>query len=303
LVYVGSSSGDNETRLFINDPENVPTPAYLTLSYCWGKKEFPCLTKETLETFIERIDVNALPATLREAIQVTRHLGYSYIWIDALCILQDSKEDWQTESIKMGSIYRTSILTIAAMGAPSVFHGLFMSRNPLCYQDLQLSNSKFAFSARAGDVDPRFKREFEVLGPAASPLQTRAWCVQEELLAPRTLFFGASGLFWQYTECEADEGYPVGSKHGDSHNLKREVMQSLAAPDVEVRGTWRSILRRYTGGKLTYASDKLVAISGLAQLLARAKGEEYVAGMWKRDVFHDLLWYSLNGQWKENRTL
>lgn len=195
LVYVGSSSDDNETRLFINDQENVPTPEYLTLSYCCGKKEFPCLTKETLSTFIERIDVNALPATLREAIQVTRRLGHSYIWIDALCILQDSKEDWQTESIKMGSIYRASVLTIAAMGAPSVFHGLFMSRNPLCYQDLHLSNSKFVFSARAGHVAPRFKREFEVLGPAASPLQTRAWCVQEELLAPRTLFFGASGLF------------------------------------------------------------------------------------------------------------
>jgi hypothetical protein len=120
----------------------------------------------------------------------------------------------------MGSIYRTSILTIAATGAPSVFHGLFMSRNPLCYRDLHLSNSKFVFSARAGHVDPQFKHEFEVLGPAASPLQTRAWCVQEELLAPRTLFFGTSGLSWQCTECGADEGYPVGNKHGDSHNLK-----------------------------------------------------------------------------------
>jgi hypothetical protein len=52
------------TRLFVNDQENVPTPEYLTLGYHWGKNEFPCLTKGALSTFIERIDVNALPATL-----------------------------------------------------------------------------------------------------------------------------------------------------------------------------------------------------------------------------------------------
>jgi hypothetical protein len=64
LLYVGSSSDDSKTRLFVNDQENVPTPEYLTLGYRWSKNEFPCLTKGALSTFIERIDVNALPATL-----------------------------------------------------------------------------------------------------------------------------------------------------------------------------------------------------------------------------------------------
>jgi hypothetical protein len=61
---------------------------------------------------------------------------------------------------------------------------------------------------------------------------------------------------------------------------------------LEVRGTWRSISRRCAGGKLTCTSDKLVALSGLA-LLTRAKEEEYVTGMWKRDVLPRFPGYKL----------
>lgn len=161
---------------------------------------------------LEAVDVSTLPAILKDAVEVTRYLGYSYFWIDALCIVQDSRADWLLESCKMGSIYQKSVVTIAALRGAECFQGLFTARNPLCYADLPLSKSPFVFSKRAGNVDHGPKREFQVLGPASSPLQTRAWCVQEQLLSPRTLFFGSSGIFWQCIECHADKGYPVGTK-------------------------------------------------------------------------------------------
>jgi hypothetical protein len=303
LLFVGSSPDHKNVKLFINDRQrNGPTLQYLTLSYCWGKREFPRLTEATQSAFSDNIDTDTLPATFQHAIQVTRRLGFSYIWIDALCIIQDSKSDWLTESVKMGSIYRNSVLTIAALGAADCFQGCFLRRNPLCYRDIPLSNSDLIFSSRAGSVEPGFKREFEVLGPAASPLQTRAWCVQEQLLSPRTLFFGFSGVFWQCIEYEADEACPLGTRN-ESANLKGLVTSSLTSQDFDVRKTWRAVLERYTGCKLTYPSDKLVAISGIARLLARTSGEEYVAGMWKRDIWHDLLWHSQGTKWTDNHLL
>jgi len=299
LLYVGTAPEHKDVKLVTN---NQKTLEYFTLSYCWGKKEFPSLTEAALPAFLNRIDIESLPATLQHAIKVTQLLGYSYLWIDALCIIQDSKADWLAESVKMGSIYRKSALTIAALGAADSYQGLFRSRNPLCYRDLPLSNSKFVYSHRAGNVDPGFTREFEVIGPAASPLQTRAWCVQEQLSAPRTLFFGASGVFWQCLECEADEGYPLGTK-SKAPNLKKLVSSCLSSGDFNVRKTWRAIRERYTGCKLTYASDKLVAISGIARLLAKASGFEYVAGMWNKDLWHDLLWHSKGSRWRDNNSL
>ncbi|CAG5152967.1 uncharacterized protein ALTATR162_LOCUS2983 [Alternaria atra] len=268
-----------------------------------GKKKFPNLEEAKLADFMNNIDEASLPQTLQDAIIITRYLGYSYLWIDAFCIIQDSPSDWLAESVKMGSIYRKSVFTIAALGAANVYQGCFTARNPNCYRDISLSDPNLVFSARAGDVYPGFKREFEVFGPVASPLQTRAWCVQEQLLSPRTLFFGASGIFWQCLECEADEGYPQGTK-GSEENLKSVVTKSLVSPgESDVRKTWRTVLQRYTGCKLTYASDKLVAISGVGRLLAKASGDEFIAGMLKQDIWRDLLWSSQETLWSQNEDL
>ncbi|KAI9778426.1 MAG: hypothetical protein M1839_008072 [Geoglossum umbratile] len=157
LLFVGGSH--DILKVYINDTEkNGPTPEYLTLGYCWGKKEFTCLTGANLATFINEIDIEILPATIRDAIQVTRRLGFSYIWIDALCIPQDSKAEWAAESAKMGSVYRNS--TIAALGASDSFQGCFTRRNPLCFRDIRIPNSDFVLSSRALIATPGFGQGF-----------------------------------------------------------------------------------------------------------------------------------------------
>jgi hypothetical protein len=307
VCYTSGASQDDEVcKLYINNAEeNGTTPQYLTLSYCWGKKEFMCLTKTTIETFLENIDIAILPTTIRDAIHISRRLGYSYIWIDALCIIQDSKEDWATESTKMGSIYRNSQLTIAALGAADSYQGCFVKRNPLCFRDIHLPTTDFFITSRVDRAAPTFKREFEVLGPAASPLQNRAWVVQEQASSPRTLYFGSSGMSWQCLECEADEAYPPGTKinkstKSESPNLKRLLHASLLSKEFHFAKTWKSILGRYTSCKLTFPSDKLVAISGIAKLLAKASDQEYLAGLWAEDLCHWLLWSSKPSKWVEN---
>jgi hypothetical protein len=103
---------------------------YLTLSYCWGQGERLLTTKQCYEAFQRRLPTNGqMPLTFREAFIVTRALGHRYLWIDALCIIQDDVNDLNKEMARMGDIYQNSILTIFAEKGPDTDSGLFASRN------------------------------------------------------------------------------------------------------------------------------------------------------------------------------
>ncbi|KAH6696567.1 heterokaryon incompatibility protein-domain-containing protein [Leptodontidium sp. MPI-SDFR-AT-0119] len=89
---------------------------YATLSYCWGDMmpEGSTTTMSNIHRREERMESTGLPQTLRDAFTVTRALGIRYLWVDALCIIQDSREDWELESSKMASIYSNSLVSVAA---------------------------------------------------------------------------------------------------------------------------------------------------------------------------------------------
>ncbi|CZR56115.1 uncharacterized protein PAC_06003 [Phialocephala subalpina] len=86
-------------------------------------------TIATLPSQISRIDHSEMPLTIRDAFEITRALNIRYIWIDALCIIQDSKPDWEVESSKMGSIYSQALVTIAADYGNSAHSGYYNRGN------------------------------------------------------------------------------------------------------------------------------------------------------------------------------
>jgi hypothetical protein len=112
---------DHPPRLVLS---NGTKCEYGALSHCWGGEITHVLTTETLEDFQNEIKITELPANFADAILIAGNLGLKYIWIDSLCILQDSREDWEIESGKMGSIYRNSTVTIAALTSPGSKHGI-----------------------------------------------------------------------------------------------------------------------------------------------------------------------------------
>lgn len=83
-----------------------------------------------------------LPRLFREAIVATLSLGYRYLWIDALGIIQDSEEDWRREAAVIGKVFSCSICTIATASAKKCHDGLFTKRNPLIDMSCRLSNDK-----------------------------------------------------------------------------------------------------------------------------------------------------------------
>jgi hypothetical protein len=86
----------------------------MTLSHCWGLVDFFKLTTKTLSLMLAGIGTDTLASTFQDAIRTARFLGVEYLWIDALCILQDSKEDWELESATMGKVYGNGLCNLAA---------------------------------------------------------------------------------------------------------------------------------------------------------------------------------------------
>lgn len=107
---------------------------YATLSYCWGyipkaKREL-LNTSSNIASRLSGISMDELPKTLQHAVWTVRALGISYIWIDALCIIQDDLNDWTKEASRMGHTYQQSCVTTAATTSNSSFDGFLHDRGP-----------------------------------------------------------------------------------------------------------------------------------------------------------------------------
>ncbi|KAF7941607.1 uncharacterized protein EAE97_006444 [Botrytis byssoidea] len=112
-------------------PSSVNRPSYTTLSHCWGSNHIIQTTSSTIKILYGGIRKADLPATFQDAISVVRALGLRFIWIDSLCIVQDSLDDWKHESVLMASIYSNCYVNIAATGAADSSKGCLAPRNPL----------------------------------------------------------------------------------------------------------------------------------------------------------------------------
>lgn len=94
---------------------------YVTLSHCWGGSLPLRTTKETVHLYSWEIPYELIPKTFHDALTITRALDVPYLWIDALCIIQDDHNDWQIEASKMKDVYSGSLITIAATHALNSF--------------------------------------------------------------------------------------------------------------------------------------------------------------------------------------
>jgi hypothetical protein len=152
---------------------------YAALSYCWGGVQSYVTTRATIECHTNHLKLEAMPATIRDAIRTTRDLGIRYLWIDALCIIQDSKIDKEVEITNMNKIYKDATVTIAAANASSVHDG-FLAPRP------SPSGIEVAFNCPGGQpskvwlVQKEFYKEEDY-----GPLYYRAWALQERIVSPR----------------------------------------------------------------------------------------------------------------------
>jgi hypothetical protein len=144
---------------------------YVALSHRWGQsRPVPCTMKSSIEYHKQDgLPYNDFPKTFRDAIDVTRGLGFGFLWIDCLCIIQDSPEDWKSEARRMAIIYDNAVLTIAAMDAEDSTQGLTPTN-----------------------------------GGCVGILETRGWACQERMIAPRTMMFTRGKVVWECRQATVD---------------------------------------------------------------------------------------------------
>lgn len=297
--------------------ETSPISPYITLSHCWGKIEIKKLTKANISQLTKSIDINELTKTFQEAIIVARRLGIQFLWIDSLCIIQDSREDWARESSAMGDVYKNALCNIAATAAPDGRTGCFLERNPLLARTCRLRIEGLPGPAPKSQVYDLARGDFWKQGISAAPLIQRGWVLQERTLAPRVIHFGKNQLFWECHELDSCEMFPdgvpkeclgdeyggFGFKHFDpatdgikireSPLFNWEIRADRFWPLDPMVGSfilWRSIVETYTKCLLTNSQDKLVAISAIARQFQPILKDEYKAGLWRRHLAQHLLW-------------
>ncbi|KAI1380582.1 heterokaryon incompatibility protein-domain-containing protein [Hypoxylon crocopeplum] len=182
VLDLGSKPVDSIKLLSITDGSKH---AYACLSHCWGKPKAGQPGTITLTTQNESLlkrgtALDHLPRNYRDAIHFCRLLDIRYLWTDALCIIQDSAEDWAGESLKMGSYNGNSLVCLAATRSPDHDGGLQPIETRMEYQ-------------LAGTTGPAKKCPHEEY----YPLLIRAWVYQERRLSPRVLHFCGNELVFE----------------------------------------------------------------------------------------------------------
>jgi len=281
------------------------TLPYMTLSYRWGHHSNFLLQETTLETFKRGFPISTLPRTFQDAVEIARHLSIQFIWIDALCIIQDSQSDWHAEALTMRDVYAHTTCNIAASAAKDEHDGFFKERDIEEILPARIEAHETDTADHAGrHFYTVFAKEYWKHQLDSSSLHSRGWVFQECLLAPRILYFGRHQVLWQchaVTKCEAFPAcipYNIADMNLDHvraeyevrRSAKNEVSASQRLRPTPIYALWDRLVERYSACGLTRSTDKLPAFAGVAQLFAEVTHDEYVAGLWKSRIVEGLNW-------------
>ena len=276
---------------------------YTTLSHCWGGRDVLKLTLHTQTSFKQGIPLASLPLTFQDAVDVTRKLGLRYLWIDSLCILQDSVEDWHKESAMMDKIYTHARVNIAATCAEDSSKGLYRERDVAALNPPKIKLGKIGSTPKDYWIIDHAMWSTEI---EDGPLNDRGWVIQERLLAARVLHFGKHQMVWECCEKASTEILCASTLPGRNHmaptfkNLNstlplatnpQEGLQPSYPKAFWPYILWSQIVEIYSTAKLSYSTDKLVAISGIAKVFGKRTNTSYHAGMWAGCLEYQLLWH------------
>jgi hypothetical protein len=296
-------TGPDTVRLHVADGAEQDR-RYVALSYCWGKQQTCITTAESVSAHLQGIPVTSLHKTIRDAVFVTRKLGLAYLWVDALCIIQDSDDDKAAEIAKMGDIYTNATLTISAAGAKDCDQGFLIERKD-CKERYDESSEELPYLCPDG-AEGKIRLVStgnDVTNDEAENIYERAWTHQERMLSPRMLTFGSKKLSWQcltVSHCDID----IEDDHFGSSTLDiRKFLSDVAGNKLGAEGSpspnketvyrwWREVVQGYSEGRLSVLPDKLSAVSAAARRFASVLQSEYVHGLWRDDLARGLMWYS-----------
>jgi heterokaryon incompatibility protein (HET) len=276
-----------------------PLPEYFTLSHCWGTGQTRTTTQSTLAGHRQGLPVLDLPKTYSDAVKATQRLGVRYLWIDSLCIIQDSQEDWEREAQAMAAIYRNSSLTISATSSPDGKGG--------CYLEKRTGTLESISETTKNGYRYFVKLRNRVVGKdIPMPLIRMGWVLQETVLSRRILHLTSDQIFWQCKECFLLEDGAV-AKDDTGGRVSLLSASSLGfIPETDLRNKssrdqmlqWHAWMEDYSRRDFTYDKDRLPAMAGMIQYYQANTKDIPLIGLWISTIHLDLAW-SVNGPEKD----
>lgn len=320
LLDVGLSSGEKIS--LVTTPDTHSDINYAALSYCWGPPEDALKQPRLLTSNIADLHTNISPAQLSpvmlDAITVCRDLRIPYIWIDALCIIQDSKTDWEQESQVMARVYESASLTICAMSSSSCLLPFLAPRpswSKYPYNSPSIPGGTFCFRPIPGydnpdpTPNPILKTTPLDQDLAASRWSQRGWVFQEKAMSPRKLFFGDAMLHLQLDD------RTVVSENGvhtylapHAYDINTNILSESTIPigpllreKWHVYELWHAAVVGFAHLQWTNGMDLFPGLSGIAERFRSALvGARYLAGHWEGDLHNSLVWATTQ-RWDANR--
>ncbi|KAI0127620.1 heterokaryon incompatibility protein-domain-containing protein [Xylariales sp. AK1849] len=207
--------------------------------------------RSNIEQWHEKLPPLGKWKTFADAVQISRGLGIYYIWIDSLCIIQDSKEDWQMEYPQMCNVYKHSYCNLAATSALDDTVGCCSERDldmdlplRLCFgmTEDQPRGSTSSTITIPKDCEVSLRGQYDLCKQQTwinditySPLNSRGWVLQERLLSPRVLNFTKTQLYWECDRMQASESYPYGFPKESYANIQAKALNLFRLRGIHSR--------------------------------------------------------------------
>ncbi|KAL7925629.1 HET domain-containing protein [Trichoderma austrokoningii] len=280
------------------EPKPLTESRYACLSHCWGKTQILRAVSGNIEKLKNEIPWNSLSKTFQDAIDFSRTIGIEYLWIDSLCIIQNSANDWEIEAAKMADSYANCHITLAATasidGSIGFFPNLPEYDEPLEIQGVYHGQSYHLIA----ETEIMHPYEVQPDSPLIQefPLMTRGWVYQEQILSRRYVHFCTREVVW---DCRSQAICQCESKYENTHwdlfrtNASRSIMRNNVKNGIATkqRELWHDNIMSMMELQFTYITDRLPAIAGVASQFAQLFNTRYLAGLWEATFITDSCWF------------
>lgn len=300
-------------------PTRTTKKAYLALSYCWGGAQPHQTTKTRIKDRKHDLDYKALPKSIQDAIKVTVGLGFEFLWVDSLCIVQDDDIEKAKQIALMPQIYFNATVTIIASKATRAVDGFLDEIDPRPQIELAVKipfcSSTQSSSVSKADVRTgsayivRLKEDAKHQGinRVLEPIDTRGWCFQERYLSARALEFGTHQVKLICPSCiraaespwvhHPSDGWKLASHVAGLQGARTFHQDTQTGPLVNsdrdrrrIERDFYDMVETYSKRTLSFTQDRILAMSGIAERFRQRLQDDYFVGFWKRSLPCSLLW-------------
>lgn len=221
--------------------------------------------------------------TIRDSIELVKLLGERYLWVDALCIVQDDGASKHHQITNISSIYAAAKLTIISAQAADAWHGLRGLEN------ISEPRSLHIRTVSAGGY--RFVERLEYT-TGLMPWCRRGWTFQEALFSPRRLIFSDDSVQWSCGTLVWTEDLDYDHKPrllGSGWGVIGEEVLNTTFPDI---AGLNQLVETYGTRQFTFAEDTLSAFAGFSTAISNIFLGGFIQGLPVMFLDAALLWKS-----------